>query len=63
VAAGNKDILDCHRTGAGRAAFFSLLTADALNATRKTLPALPRGQTFACIASLEKIKSSRKMFF
>jgi hypothetical protein len=57
VAAGNKDILDCHRTGAGRAAFFSLLTADALNATRKTLPALPRGQTFACIASLEKIKS------
>jgi hypothetical protein len=36
----NKEILNCRRTGAGLPAFFSLLTADALNATRKMLAAL-----------------------
>jgi hypothetical protein len=49
----NIDILNYRRTGAVRAAFISLLTADALNATRKTLPALPRGETQSDIEALK----------
>jgi hypothetical protein len=60
---GNKDILNCRRTGAGRPAFFSLLTADALNATRKTLPAPAPWKNAVRYRSLKKIKSPTTMYF
>jgi hypothetical protein len=48
--------------GQERVTFFSLLTADALNATRKTLPLLPRGQTPSGIQALKKSNLQKQWF-
>jgi hypothetical protein len=47
----------------GRPAFFSLLTADALNATRKTLPAPAPWKNAVRYQNLKKIKSPTNMDF